>query len=392
MVKQKEYILVINSGSATLKFKVFHQDSFAVGIYGIVEKIGLAGSFVTIVENSSNRAITKNYPNGLADHNLALKIIFAHLSHWQKKIKIIGHRVVHGGEEFVQPTLVTLRVLEKLKKYNQLAPLHNPVNLACIESCLKFWPKIKNIAVFDTAFYKTLPPYAYIYSIPLEYYQNYGIRRYGFHGISHQYVAEAAALKLKKPLNKLKLITCHLGSGVSLTAVKFGKAIETSMGFTPLEGLTMGTRSGDLDPSVAFFLMRHLNLSISEMEDILNKKSGLLGIFGPSNDLREIMTAAGYKITGYQPAKKFNQKEKQRAKLALKIYIYDIVRYIGSYATIMGGVDYIIFTAGTGERSRTIRSLVMNGIRKSLKKVKSLVIPTNEELMIAKQAKMFGNS
>ncbi|OGY47497.1 MAG: hypothetical protein A3J62_00690 [Candidatus Buchananbacteria bacterium RIFCSPHIGHO2_02_FULL_38_8] len=263
------------------------------------------------------------------------------------------------------------------------------MNLSCIKTCIEILPNLKNVAVFDTAFYKTIPDYAYLYAIPFEFYEEYDIRRYGFHGISHQYVAELAAEKLKKPLKKLKLITCHLGSGSSMTAVKFGKAIETSMGFTPLEGLTMGTRSGDLDPSVAFFLMRKLNLSVSEIEELLNKESGLKGIFGYSNDMRDIMVAAGYKIPGYKRPKEFNQKEKQRAKLALKIFIYDIVRYIGSYATIMNGVDYIVFTAGIGERNPTIRNMIIREVRKTFRKVKSLTIPTDEELMIAKQVDKF---
>jgi len=329
----------------------------------------------------------KNYPEGIASHRQALPIILSHLDHWKKKIKIIGHRVVHGGKDFTKPTVITQKVLSKLEKYNQLAPLHNPINLDCIRGCLEFLPGVKNVAVFDTAFYKTLPDYAYLYAIPYQYYLNFGIRRYGFHGISHQYVSQKAAEILKKPAKKLKLITCHLGSGCSMTAVKFGQAIETSMGFTPLEGLIMGTRSGDLDPTVALFLMRHLNFNIDEVEEILNKKSGLLGIFGFSNDLRDIMVAAGYKIPGYKPTKKFNQKEKERAKLALKMFIYRIVRYLGSYAMVMGGVDYIVFTAGTGERNADIRRLILKQVRNFLPSVKSLVIPTNEELMIAKQTK-----
>lgn len=387
MTKRKKYILVINSGSATLKFKIFNEDDFSVVVSGIVEKIGLKGSFITLEEKLSKRIIMKNYPEGIANHRQALPIIFSHLNHWQKRIKIIGHRVVHGGRNFTKPTLITKKVLAKLEKYNQLAPLHNPINLDCIKSCLEFFPKVKNVAVFDTAFYKTLPDYAYLYAIPYQYYLNFEIRRYGFHGISHEYVSQKAAEVLKKPLKKLKLITCHLGSGCSMTAVKFGRAIETSMGFTPLEGLIMGTRTGDVDPTVAFFLMRHLNFNIDEIEEILNKKSGLLGIFGPSNDLRDIMVAAGYKISGYRPQKKFNLKEKKRAKLALKMFIYRIVRYIGSYAMVMGGVDYIVFTAGTGERNADIRRLIIKQIKKFLPKAKFLVIPTNEELMIAKQVK-----
>lgn len=390
MPKLKNYILVINSGSATLKFKIFHQEDFSVVLSGIVEKIGLPGSFINIEESfKKRRMFMKNYPQGIPNHTEALKVVLANLNHWKRKIRVIGHRVVHGGQDFTKPTLITKRVLETLKKYNQLAPLHNPINLACINGCIESLPSIKNVAVFDTAFYKDIPDYAYLYSIPYKYYEQFGIRRYGFHGISHNYVSNKAAEKIKKPLSKIKLITCHLGSGCSATAVKNGKAIETSMGFTPLEGLTMGTRSGDLDPSVALFLIRHLNLSLQDVEKILNKESGLLGIFGYSNDMRDIMLAAGYKVPGYRAPKKFNQKEKLRAKLALKIFIYDIVRYIGSYATIMGGVDYIVFTAGTGERNSDIRKLIMKDVKKAWPKVKGLVIPTNEELMIAEQVKKF---
>ncbi|MFA6215343.1 MAG: acetate/propionate family kinase [Patescibacteria group bacterium] len=385
MAKLKQYILVINSGSATLKFKIFHEIDFSIAVSGIVEKIGLPGSFISISENSSKRMVMKNYPEGITDHNQALQIVLTHLNHWKKKIKIIGHRVVHGGNLFTEPTVITQKNLPKLENFSQLAPLHNPVNLACIKTCLQTMTKIKNVAVFDTAFYKTIPDYAYFYAIPYKYYLDFGIRRYGFHGISHQYVAITAAEKLKKPLTKLKLITCHLGSGCSVTATKYGKAIETSMGFTPLEGLMMGTRSGNLDPSVAFFLMKKLSLNIDEVEEILNKKSGLLGIFGYSNDMRDIMIAAGYKIPGYTPPKKFNQKEKKLAKLALKMFTYNILRYLGNYATLMGGVDYVIFTAGTGERNADVRRLVMKDFKKSWPKAQNLVIPTNEELMIAEQ-------
>ncbi|MFA6254630.1 MAG: acetate/propionate family kinase [Patescibacteria group bacterium] len=389
MAKFKEYILVINSGSATLKFKVFHQDDFSVAVSGIVEKIGLEGSFIKIEETLSKRMIMKTYPEGIPNHHQALQIVLAHLKHWKRRIRIVGHRVVHGGQDFVKPTVITKKNLSKLEKYNELAPLHNPINLTCITTCLKDLPSIKNVAVFDTAFYKTIPDYAYLYAIPFQYYLDFEIRRYGFHGTSHNYVTLKTAEKLKKPLNKLKLITCHLGSGCSITAVKFGKAIATSMGFTPLEGVTMGTRSGDIDPSVAFFLMKKLNLNVEEISDILNKKSGLLGIFGYSNDMRDIMIASGYKIPGYKAKRRFTQKEKKQGQLALKIFIYNIVRYIGSYATLMGGTNYIVFTAGIGERNQIIRNLIMREVRKAWPKVKSIVIPTDEELMIAQQTKNF---
>ncbi len=385
MAKLKEYILVINSGSATIKFKIFNQNDYSVALSGIVEKIGLPGSFINIEESYSKRIIMKNFPSGLADHQQGMQVILTHLNYWIKLIKVIGHRVVHGGEKFTEPTIISKKVILELKNYDQLAPLHNPINLGCIKSCIDFFPKIKNIAVFDTGYYKTLPNYAYLYSIPYKYYLENKIRRYGFHGISHQYSAQKAAKKLKKPLEKLKLITCHLGSGCSITATKFGKAIETSMGFTPLEGLTMGTRSGDIDPSIILFWIRHLGMSLDEIETTLNKKSGILGIFGYSNDLRDVMVACGYQVKGYRSQKKFNKNEKEMARLALNIFIYDIVRYIGSYITIMSNADSVVFTGGIGERNQDVRRLIMSNLRKTFPKLKSLVIPANEELMIAKQ-------
>jgi len=384
-MNQKQNILVINSGSATVKFQIFNKDNYQVAIKGIFERIGSTGSFYNIYENSTGRVVSKSFPQGIKTHAQALSIILKQISHWDKKVLAVGHRVVHGGEEFRNPVVVNQRVLSKLQKFNQLAPLHNPINLACLEVCLKtFSSAVKNVAVFDTAFYQNIPDYAYMYALPYEYYKKYHIRRYGFHGISHNYVAEMAAEKLNKPLNKLRLITCHLGSGSSITATKYGKAIETSMGFTPLEGLTMGTRSGDVDPAVALYLMKKLNIGPSEMEEVMNKKSGLLGIFGYSNDMRDVMLAAGYKVAKYKAPKKFNKKDKLRAKLALEMFIYDIRRYIGSYATIMGGVDAVVFTAGIGERNTVIRKLITNNLKLN-QKFKSVVIPTNEELMIAKQ-------
>ncbi|MAF14173.1 MAG: acetate kinase [Parcubacteria group bacterium] len=389
MSKLKKYILVVNSGSATLKFKIFNQENFEVAVTGIVEKIGLPGSFIAIEEKSSKRMMMKNYPGGIDSHQQALEVIFSFLKHWKRKIKVIGHRIVHGGQNYTKPTILTKSVLAKLKEYNQLAPLHNPINLSCVNICLKDLPSIKNVAVFDTAFYKTVPEHAFLYAIPYKYYKELGIRRYGFHGISHQYVANKTAEKLNKPLKKLRLITCHLGSGSSVTAIKFGKPIDTSMGFTPLEGVTMGTRSGDIDPSVAFYLMDKLDLDVREVEKILNQKSGLKGIFGYSNDMRDIMIAAGYKIKDYKATKKFNLQEQKQGKLALAMYIYDIVRYIGGYTTVMGGIDYIIFTGGIGERNQTVRNLITKQVRKAWPKVKSLAIPTNEELMIAQQVNDF---
>jgi acetate kinase len=297
----------------------------------------------------------------------------------------VGHRLVHGGKKYNQPIIITPSILEKLKSNNRLAPLHNPINLACITTCHEVLPNLKNVAVFDTGFYRTLPAQSFLYALPYNYYLEQGIRRYGFHGISHQFVVEQAALKIKKSLSKLKIISCHLGNGCSVTAVKYGQAVETSMGFTPLAGLMMGTRSGDIDPAIVLYLQSQLNLSPTEVDEILNKKSGLLGISGYSSDLRDILLACGYGIPGYRAPKKFSQKDKTMAKIALDMFIHNIIRYIGSYATVMGGVDYIVFTAGIGERNADIRRLIMKEVKKAFPQVKSLVIPTNEELMIARQ-------
>jgi len=384
----KSAILVVNAGSATLKFKIFDRADFSVAVWGLVERIGLPGSFIDITNERTGQKIHDKYPAGIVDHAEALRLVFSRLDGWRDQIGAVGHRVVHGGEAFTAPTVITTAVLKKLEKFNSLAPLHNPKNIAGIKAAKRVLPGVKHVAVFDTAYYKTIPDYAYHYAIPYRYFEQFGIRRYGFHGISHQYVAEAAAQAVRKPLNKLKIISCHLGSGCSITATKFGRAVETSMGFTPLEGLVMGTRSGDLDPSVAFFLMRKLKLSLDEIEEILNKKSGLLGLFGVSNDLRDLLIAAGYKIGGgYRPPRSFTAAEIRRARLALQVFVYRIVRYIGSYALVLGGADYLVFTAGTGERNADIRRLIAGPVLALFPKMKILVVPTNEELMIARQTK-----
>jgi len=375
------YILVINAGSATLKFKLFEVKNLKAVLEGMVERIGLEGAFLKV----KNKIIP--YPGGIKNHKEALSIILMAISsrfHIKKEeLLAIGHRVVHGGEEFTSPTLVTTKILFQLRRYNKLAPLHNPVNIAGIEACRKLLPGVKNVAVFDTAYYRTIPDYAFIYSLPLKFYKQYRIRRYGFHGINHQYVTEEAAKKLKKPLNKLRIVSCHLGSGSSITATKFGKAIDTSMGFTPLEGLTMSTRCGDLDPAIPLYLIRTLKFSPEEVDEILNKRSGLLGIAG-TMDMREVMTAAGYKVKGFKKRQKAKSKKQELAKLALKIFVYRVQKYIGAYTAIMGGIDAVVFTGGIGERSEIIRKLILNDL-KSLGKFKVLVIPANEELMIVRE-------
>lgn len=377
-------ILVINSGSSSLKFKLYAKD-LRVLLFGIVERIGLAKPFLKYAFEGGHER-TESF-TAVADHAAALRHVFDIVAHGgidRDDITVVGHRVVHGGEEFTEPTVITTANLAKLEKYSKLAPLHNPPNLAGIRSCRKLLPKAKNVAVFDTAFYKTLPAYAYLYSLPWSYYTQHKIRKYGFHGISHRYVAEQAAKRLKKPLSKLRLITCHLGSGASVTATMHGKAVDTSMGFTPLEGLTMSTRCGDIDAAIPLYLIRELGMTADQVDDALNKRSGLLGISG-YKDLRDVMAAAGIRIPGYKLKGKVSADARKRAGLAIDIFAYDVARYIAQFAGLMGGVDAVVFTAGIGERSEFIRKAVMAMVPLQ-GHPKVLVVPTDEEGMIARDA------
>jgi acetate kinase len=362
------------AGSATLKFKIFNFADLKLVKEGIIERIGLMNSFIKIGDKKEIYEVET--------HEQAFRLLVSKIEDLKSSIVLVGHRVVHGGEEFTKPTLISKKLLKKLETYNKLAPLHNPVGIACIKASQKYLPKAADVAVFDTGFYQTLPKHAYVYAIPLKFYQRYKIRRYGFHGISHQYVAEQAAGKLKKPLNKLNLITCHLGSGCSITAIKKGQAIDTSMGFTPLEGLVMSTRSGSIDPAIPLYLIRRLKMSEDEVNEMLNKRSGLFGLSG-SMDMREILIKAGHKIPGFKLKASITKKDKEIAKLTLDIFIYNIKKYIGAYSAVLGKVDALIFTAGIGERSEIIRNLILQ----NLPKFKVLVIETNEEKLIAEKAK-----
>ncbi len=375
---EQQYILIINAGSATLKFKIFSFSDVKLVKEGIVERIGLMGSFIEFEG--------KKEFNEVENHEEAFKLIISKIGDLKDKIIMVGHRVVHGGGKYNEPILINKSILKNLKKFNILAPLHNPVNIKCIAAAHKYLPNIPNVAVFDTAFYKTLPPHAYIYAIPLKFYKQHKIRRYGFHGISHQYVAQMAAEKLKKPLSQLNLITCHLGSGCSITAIKKGQAIDTSLGFTPLEGLVMSTRCGTIDPAIPLYMITRLKMSAEEVDSLLNKRSGLFGLSG-SMDMREILVKAGYVVPGFKLKSKVTLKEKEIAKLTLEIFIYNIKKYIGAYNTIIGKVDALVFTAGIGERSAIIRKLILQ----DLPKFKVLVISTNEELLIAQSAKFLIN-
>lgn len=332
---------------------------------GIIEHIGEKGSKINPVKSKSPKVATSN---GVKDHYTGLKIILGKINH----VEVVGHRVVHGAQEFKRPVLINKSVIQKIRQCCALAPLHNPANLTGILACKTLLPGIRQVAVFDTAFHQTLPDYAYIYGLPYEYYKRFGIRKYGFHGTSHQYVAYEAARILRKPLTKLKIITCHLGNGCSITAVDRGYSIDTSMGFTPLEGLIMGTRCGDIDPALVTYIMRKKKFNILKIDDILNKASGLRGISGISNDMRIL-------------EEKSKMKDR-RARLAINIFIYRIKKYIGAYTAIMAGCDALVFTAGIGEHQKRIRDRICRGIFSSLKiKPKILVIPTDEELMIARQ-------
>lgn len=353
-------ILVINCGSSSVKYKLYGWSEITLIAKGSIEKIGEDGSLV----RNHTQAIKAVISDILA------KDVIKDLA----EISAIGHRVVHGGESFTAPHLIDNKVIKKIKECIEFAPLHNPANLAGILGCMKFFPDTPQVAVFDTAFHQTLPEKAYAYAIPAIYYWKDGVRKYGFHGTSHHFIAHQAAKALDKPLSKLKLITCHLGNGCSIAAISKGESIDTSMGFTPLEGLMMGTRCGDIDVAAVFHIMREEKLSVDEMDQILNKKSGLLGVSGVSNDFRLIKRAI--------------EKDNRRAKLAYDIFIYRIKKYIGAYYFILGGVDAICFSGGIGENSPDIIEAIKKNISKIAQdKVKLIVIATDEELMIANLAR-----
>jgi acetate kinase len=369
-------ILVLNSGSSSIKFQLFEVDEkleYELLCKGIVNRIGESHSEF-ILEKDSRKNI---HSLKVKNHHDAILLILEKLTHdttllsSQKDLSAIGHRVVHGGERFKRSTLIDRQVISAVSKYSQLSPLHNPPALTVIEACKKIMPQVKQVAVFDTAFHQTMPTKAYLYGLPYEYYRRYGVRKYGFHGTSHHYVALKAARQLKRPLRNLKMVSCHLGNGCSITAIDGGKSVDTTMGMTPLEGLVMGTRCGDLDPACVLFLLEKERLSLKKMDEILNKQSGLLGLSGLSNDMRDILAAA--------------KEGNARAKIALDIFIYRICKYIGAYAAVMNGMDTLIFTAGISENNRQIREKICFNIRKLLRcfKTKVLVIPTNEEWMIA---------
>ncbi|MCB4790836.1 MAG: acetate kinase [Elusimicrobia bacterium] len=390
--------LVLNCGSSSVKYTFYDMEDEKRLSTGLVECIGLPEAYFKY--QSSGEPEVKE-PCKAVDHVSAVDLILKNLIESKQKvindiheITVIGHRVVHGGEKFSDSVMINDEVMNDIKECFVMAPLHNPHNYEGIDACQKLLPGIPQVAVFDTAFHQSIPNYAYFYALPYSLYKKYNIRKYGFHGTSHMYVAKRAAEILNLPFDKTKIITCHLGNGCSITAINNGQSLDTSMGFTPLEGLVMGTRCGDIDPAIIIHLLTHENITAEDLYILLNKKSGLLGISGLTNDMRTILKSAAV--------------GNERAKLAIDVFCYRIKKYIASYIGVLNGLDVLIFTAGIGENSPTIRekscqdldylgiSLDNNSnnnvisepglISKQGAKVKVMVIPTNEELKIARES------
>lgn len=390
-------VLVVNCGSSSLKYQLINMDNEEVMAKGLVEKIGLPDSQLTHKWNGQKKEIKQSIP----DHQVAVKLVLDILTDTEcgviksmDAIDAVGHRVVHGGEEFAASTLITDEVMKALEKCSAMAPLHNPPNIIGINACKAIMPGVPQVGVFDTAFHQTMPAKAFMYGLPYELYKEDHIRRYGFHGTSHRYVAGEVAKVMGVPVEKLRIINCHLGNGSSLAAIKYGKCVDTTMGFTPLAGVLMGTRCGDIDPAIVLNVMDNHHLSTKEMDTLMNKKSGVLGISGVSSDFRDLGQAAA--------------EGNERAQLALDMFHYQVRKEIGAFAAAMGGVDVITFTAGVGENGIEDRAAIAEGLeylgakldpqRNNVRgkdalistddsTVKMYVIPTNEEIMIARDTK-----
>ena len=388
-------ILVLNCGSSSIKYKLFEMETKEILAQGGIEKIGLTGSFLKLtLPNGEKKILEKDIP----EHTVGVEFIFQTLTHPEfgalkslDELDAVGHRMVHGGARFSQSVVLNKEVLDAFTACNDLAPLHNPANLKGVNAVSALLPNLPQVGVFDTAFHQTMPAHAYMYAVPYELYEKYGVRRYGFHGTSHRYVSQRVCEYLGMPVEGSRIITCHVGNGGSISAVKDGKCVDTTMGLTPLEGLMMGTRSGDIDAGAVTFIMEKEGLNATGVSNLLNKKSGVLGISGVSSDMREVAAAA--------------KSGNERARLALDIYFYRIKKYIGAYAAAMGGVDVILFTGGVGENQADCRETACAGlefmgvkidpavnnaihgeeaiISAADSKVKVVVIPTDEEMMIA---------
>ena len=392
-------VLVINAGSSSIKYQLIDMDTEKLLAKGLVERIGIEGSQLTHKVNG--KAVEIKQP--MKDHSEGLQLVLKMLVDKENgvissldEISAIGHRVLHGGGKYSKATLVDKKVMEDLRSYIPLGPLHMPANIQGIEACQKVMPNKKNVAIFDTAFHATMPDYAYMYAVPYEWYEKYGVRKYGFHGTSHEFIAKELARVMGKDIKDLKIISCHIGNGASVAAVKYGKCIDTSMGFTPLEGLVMGTRSGDIDPAVVEYVMDKTGMTTKDVLNSLNKKSGLLGLSCISSDIRDVIKA--------------KDEGDAKSQLAINKFAYTVKKYIGAYSAAMGGVDAIAFSAGTGENRADIREQIMtdmsylgvdfdfdanrNFVRgenfklsKDSSKVAVYVIPTDEEMSIARQTK-----
>jgi acetate kinase len=389
-------ILVINCGSSSIKYQLFAiGNNYKLMARGMADRIGLSSGGAVIHKPDGQNEVVLERP--LPDHRTALQVIgqtlispeYGVISDF-KEIGGVGHRVVHGGEKFTHSILINEDVLEAIRENIKFAPLHNPPNILGIEVCRHVLPGVPNVAVFDTAIHQTMPRKAYLYGLPMDLYEKHGIRKYGFHGISHGYVARQAAMQMNKPFEQSKIITCHLGNGCSITAFSHGRSIDTSMGLTPLEGVVMGTRCGDLDPAVVLYMMEMLGLSLQETNDLLNKESGLKGLCGMA-DMRDIIKLA--------------EKGDANAKIAIEVFIYRIQKYIGAYITALNGTDAIVFTAGIGENNQYLRQEILSkfdylGLKIDYAKNKlnepifstsdsnvfAMTIKTNEELVIAQEA------
>ncbi len=388
-------VLVVNSGSSSIKYQLFDMRDESVMARGIVERIGIPDSRLNHTPYGRDKVVI---PADIPNHNVGIKMVMDALTHPEygvikdmSEIKAVGHRVVHGGEEFAGSVIINDDVIAAIERYADLAPLHNPPNLLGIKATMALMPGVPMVGVFDTAFHQTMPPRAYVYGLPYEYYEEHRIRRYGFHGTSHYYVAYRCAEILNKPIENLKIVTCHLGNGSSIAAVDGGKSVDTSLGFGTVCGVMMGTRAGDIDPAILLYLMEKFGMGENEIKTIIYKKSGFLGVSGISSDVRDVEEAA--------------EKGDKRAELALEIFAYGIRKYIGAYAAAMGGLDAVVFTAGIGENSPVIRKKVCDGMeffgikldddRNAVRGkeaiisaedsvTKVVVVPTNEELVIAR--------
>lgn len=391
-------VLVVNAGSSSIKYQVFNMEDESVLAKGLVDRVGIPGTTLEHKPTGKDEVIIKK---DLPDHTAGMKLVLDVLVNSEygvitsmDEISAVGHRVVHGGESFADSVVIDDKVKKVIRDCFDIAPLHNPPNLMGIEACQELMPNVPHVAVFDTAFHQTMQPENYLYALPYDVYEKFKVRRYGFHGTSHYYVAHRAAEMLGKKYEDCKIITCHLGNGGSMAAIKDGKVIDTTMGFTPLEGLVMGTRSGDIDPAIVWFLMDKLGMDTAEANNYFNKKSGMLGLSGVSNDLRDVLEAAN--------------SGNERAKIALAVYYNQVKGYIGNYMAKLNGCDCIVFTAGVGENGYDVRQAICTnmdylGVEMDVEKnkvrgkevdvstpsskVRIFVIPTNEELVIARDTK-----